>query len=639
MPSIAMDQMGDIALGYSAASSTLNPAIRYTGRVQSDLLGTMETENSIIEGPSVQTGSNRWGDYSAMSIDPVDDCTFFYTNQYQNTAGSFNWHTRIASFKFPSCTSNPPVKLAPNGLVFPIENVGVTSPSQTVTLTNTQSVALNISSITSSGDFAETNTCGTSVAALGTCTITITFTPTAQGTRNGQIVVSDDAAGSPQQVVNLTGTGGGPIVTLAQTALSFATLVKATSSKSVKLTNSGGSVLSLNSITASGDYSLSGSCIGSSFVNPNASCTITVTFSPTVTGQVLGAVTITDNAPGSPHLIILQGTGESTLSVSPTSLSFASTAVGSTSASKSVTVANNATTSQTFSYSPSGNFKIVTGGTCGASPYALTANTKCSVLVAFAPTENGAIRGGLTITDTASGVAYNPQIVSITGTGTGGATAALSFQPATQAFGNVIVGSTLGPKVATLKNSSTSSVTITSLTASGDFTLATTGQNVCLNGTVLKAAATCNLGATFAPSVQGALDGSITIVDNATTGPTTQVFGLTGTGVWPIVLSPTSLNFGTQARGTTSVAKVVTVLNYTSSAVSLTSMAASGNYSIASGGTCGASVSAASGGTPGSCTFDVTFTPANLGTLQGAATVMHGASTSPQVVSLTGTGN
>ena len=77
MPSIAMDQMGDIALGYSVSSSSMAPAIRYTGRLQSDSLNTMETENSIIEGPATQQGINRWGDYSSMSIDPVDDCTFF----------------------------------------------------------------------------------------------------------------------------------------------------------------------------------------------------------------------------------------------------------------------------------------------------------------------------------------------------------------------------------------------------------------------------------------------------------------------------------------------------------------------------------------------------------------------------------
>src|SRR5882762_3035096 len=104
MGSIAMDQSGDIAVGYSASSSSNFPAVRYTGRMPSDPAGTMESENSIIEGTGSQTsGTSRWGDYSGMSVDPADDCTFWYTNEYLTTNGSFNWKTRIGSFKFTSC--------------------------------------------------------------------------------------------------------------------------------------------------------------------------------------------------------------------------------------------------------------------------------------------------------------------------------------------------------------------------------------------------------------------------------------------------------------------------------------------------------------------------------------------------------
>jgi hypothetical protein len=104
MGSIASDKQGNIALGYSASSGTVNPSIRYTGRLASDALNTMQTENIIQPGGGSQTGSlHRWGDYSAMTVDPVDDCTFWYTNEYLKTSGSFNWSTRIASFKFPGC--------------------------------------------------------------------------------------------------------------------------------------------------------------------------------------------------------------------------------------------------------------------------------------------------------------------------------------------------------------------------------------------------------------------------------------------------------------------------------------------------------------------------------------------------------
>jgi len=99
-----MDAGGDIGLGYSASSGSIHPAIRYTGRVPSDPAGTMESEASIIEGAGSQTGGlDRWGDYSALRVDPADDCTFWYTTQYQATNGSFNWRTRIGSFKFTSC--------------------------------------------------------------------------------------------------------------------------------------------------------------------------------------------------------------------------------------------------------------------------------------------------------------------------------------------------------------------------------------------------------------------------------------------------------------------------------------------------------------------------------------------------------
>jgi len=106
MGSVAMDQAGDMAVGYSASSSDIHPAIRYAARTPGDPLGTLEDERSIIEGGGSQATSSRsrWGDYSAMTIDPVDDCTFWFTTMYMQTDGTiFNWNTRIASFRFPSC--------------------------------------------------------------------------------------------------------------------------------------------------------------------------------------------------------------------------------------------------------------------------------------------------------------------------------------------------------------------------------------------------------------------------------------------------------------------------------------------------------------------------------------------------------
>ena len=104
MGSIAMDKVGNIAMGYSVSSASVVPSIRYTGRVATDALGTMQTENSILAGGGSQLSNlSRWGDYSAMTVDPVDDCTFWYTTEYLKSNGTFNWSTQIASFKMPGC--------------------------------------------------------------------------------------------------------------------------------------------------------------------------------------------------------------------------------------------------------------------------------------------------------------------------------------------------------------------------------------------------------------------------------------------------------------------------------------------------------------------------------------------------------
>jgi hypothetical protein len=104
MGSIAQDKVGNIALGYSISSSTMYPSIRFTGRSATDPLGQMTlAEGTIMDGGGSQRDYDRWGDYTSMAVDPSDDCTFWYTDEYLTELGSFNWRTRIASFRFPSC--------------------------------------------------------------------------------------------------------------------------------------------------------------------------------------------------------------------------------------------------------------------------------------------------------------------------------------------------------------------------------------------------------------------------------------------------------------------------------------------------------------------------------------------------------
>lgn len=112
MGSAAMDKVGNLAIGYSLSSSTITPAIRFAYREPGDALGSLGNESFIFNGGGSQTSTlHRWGDYSTISVDPVDDCTLWYTTEYIPANGSFNWNTRIANFKFSTCgagTNAPP---------------------------------------------------------------------------------------------------------------------------------------------------------------------------------------------------------------------------------------------------------------------------------------------------------------------------------------------------------------------------------------------------------------------------------------------------------------------------------------------------------------------------------------------------
>lgn len=105
MGSAAMDKVGNLLVGFSESSKSLFPALAIAGREPSEPLGTLEKEQVAFKGSGSQTGKNlgRWGDYSAMSVDPVDDCTFWYFKEYLPANGAFNWSTRLVSYKFPTC--------------------------------------------------------------------------------------------------------------------------------------------------------------------------------------------------------------------------------------------------------------------------------------------------------------------------------------------------------------------------------------------------------------------------------------------------------------------------------------------------------------------------------------------------------
>jgi hypothetical protein len=108
MGSIAMDHQGNMALGYSVSNATtVFPGIRYTGRLSGDPAGQMTLgEAVLIDGSGSQTTrSSRWGDYTSLNVDPTDDCTFWYVNEYYTVTSLASWQTRIGSLKIPGCTT------------------------------------------------------------------------------------------------------------------------------------------------------------------------------------------------------------------------------------------------------------------------------------------------------------------------------------------------------------------------------------------------------------------------------------------------------------------------------------------------------------------------------------------------------
>jgi hypothetical protein len=202
--------------------------------------------------------------------------------------------------------------VTPGSLSFGPQTQGTTSAVQQVTLTNHGTAALAVSGISTTGDYAETNNCGASLAVSTSCVINVSFTPTATGDRSGQLSIAGNAPGSPQ-IVSLDGAGAAsaPVVSISvsPSALSFGNQTQGatTATQQVTLQNTGTAALAVSAISVTGDYAETHTCGAS--VPVAASCVINVSFTPTATGDRTGQLTITDNAPGSPQTVSLDGTG------------------------------------------------------------------------------------------------------------------------------------------------------------------------------------------------------------------------------------------------------------------------------------------------------------------------------------------
>jgi hypothetical protein len=309
--------------------------------------------------------------------------------------------------------------VSPSSLSFGNEVIGTTSASKTITLKNSGTAVLSITSIgitgSNAGDFSETTTCGSSLGAGASCSIKVTFKPTATGTRMAAVSITDNASGSPQ-AVPLSGTGTAAKLSATSEKFGDVALGVTSAAKKVTLTNVGTTSLSISGITISGanagEFARTTTCGASLAAGGN--CSISLTFKPTAVGTQTATLKISDNAGGSPQNVNLSGVG-TTAKLSPTSLNFGSVTVGTTSGAKTITLTNVGTTTLTISGitlsgTDAGDFAQT--NTCGAS---LAAGAACTIRVTFKPTTTVTRTGSLNVSDNTAG---SPQMVSLSGSGT-----------------------------------------------------------------------------------------------------------------------------------------------------------------------------------------------------------------------------
>jgi Abnormal spindle-like microcephaly-assoc'd, ASPM-SPD-2-Hydin/PQQ-like domain len=408
--------------------------------------------------------------------------------------------------------------------------------------------------------------------------------------------------------------------------------------KVVTLTNGNASAITISSVTLSGanpgDFKISSKTCGSSLA-ASASCTANIAFAPTTTGNRSATLNFNDSDGSSPQTVALTGLGTSssgTVSISPTSLTFSSTTVGSTSATQSATLTNGSSSSITISsVSISGTNAtdfVISSKTCGTS---LAASASCTASIAFEPSATGTRTATLTFTDSASN---SPQTVALTGTGVA-ASGSASVSPTSLSWVYVAVGNRGGAKAATLTNSGTSSLTINGIALSGanpgDYQIT---SKTC--GFALAASASCTASVAFAPVTSGTRTATLTFNDSASNTPQTVTLSGLGTIANSVSASPSSLSYPSTPVGTSSASQSAQLTNGLSSTVTISSVAISGTNAAdftVSSKTCGTSLGANS-----ACSATIVFKPTAAGTRTANLSFTDSATNSPQTVSLSGVG-
>jgi hypothetical protein len=342
------------------------------------------------------------------------------------TVGDFNSDGRLDVAGVPACGGTlgvllqaPIVALSKPSLNFGTQLTGTSSHAQAVTLTNTGALAVSVNSIATSGqvaEFAQTHTCGSTLAPSASCSISVIFAPTSIGPHSASLMITDDAVGSPQSIA-LSGVGvvPGANATLGRSTLNFSVQpLGVVSTQSVSLGNYGTLSLAISGIGITGadvgDFDQTNTC-GTSLPS-GTTCKINVAFKPSQIGPLIAKLSVSDNASGTPQTASLSGTGTA-VELSPTSLKFACftfclPVLGchcDCFTSKTTTLTNVARTPLDIEgVAIEGPFSQT--NTCGTS---VGAGNSCSINVTWSRISG---RGGISVSDNGGA---SPQTVSLTG--------------------------------------------------------------------------------------------------------------------------------------------------------------------------------------------------------------------------------
>jgi len=429
---------------------------------------------------------------------------------------------------------------------------GTTSSSQEITLANAGNQPLQITEFNFSGNVAEfslgQNSCtaGNMVSAGGSCTIQVSFVPSTTGTFNASLTITDNSgniAGAVQSIPLMgAGTPPAPILIISPTALGFAAQSVGTTSASqmAMVFNNGSAALNISSLvitgTGAGNFGIiqagSAPCSAGGSVAAGASCAVTINFTPASLGAKNAALSLGDNASGSPQMVSLTGTGVSpAITVSATNINFGFQPAGMASTARPITVSN-------VGNVPLGIAGISMTGLNSADfietnncPPSLGVTTSCHISVQFDPAASGPASRVASLS-VADNVAGSPQVVSLAGTVV---VAAVSLSTSTVNFGSQVAGVAGSAVAVTLTNTGTGALTVSNASVSdtADFG---TPKNGCAG---IPSGGTCKIQVSFNPaapasgaqcgSTTGAKTANLILTDNTTDSPQTVVLNGTAT--------------------------------------------------------------------------------------------------------------